>query len=185
MTLVLILATLLFCSCSADEYEYCTDRQCYFVFDSSIHNVCILNNALNPFSSGVFCQVKQEPRNGVRHLILQLQDGKTTEEVAITTATETQRSCILGAGNGLVIGFSALNQQLYAFDLQCPNCLKTHYPYVKYPLKWSNNGNWLKCESCQRSYDLNNGGIVASGESGLKLLRYRSDYTGQMLFVRN
>ena len=185
MTRVLILVTLLICSCSADEFEYCTDRQCYFVYDSSIHNVCILNNALNPLTSGIFCQVQQAPRNGIRHLILQLQDGKTTEEVAITTATETQRSCILGAGNGLVIGYSSLNQQLYAFDLQCPNCLKTHYPYVKYALQWSNNGNWLKCSTCQRSYDLNNGGIVASGESGLKLLRYRSDYTGQTLFVRN
>ena len=180
-----ILSCIILSSCTADEYEYTTDWQCYFLFDTSIHNVCILNNALNPMSSGVFCMVRQEPKNDVLHLKMQLQDGKTTDDVAITTAAELRRSCILGASNGIVIGYSTLDQQLYAFDLQCPNCLKANYPYTKYAMQWTNNGLWLKCNHCHRSYDLNNRGVVASGDDGLKLLRYRASYGGRMLSVHN
>lgn len=178
-------AVILMAACTADEYEYCTDRQCYFSFDTSIHNVSILNKALNPLTSGVFCQIRQEPGNGIVNLKLQLQDGRTSESVAITTADELRRSYIIGASNGIVVGYSSLSQQLYAFDMQCPNCLKENYPYTKYPLLWDNNGLWLRCGRCSRSYDLNSGGVVVSGEGGLKLLRYRADYGGRLLVVHN
>ena len=178
-----VIAGGMLCSCAADENEYTKDYQCYFVFDTSVHNTSLINNCVNPLSSGVFCMVSQTPKNGVRYINVQLNDGKTNESVAITTEIETRQSCILGASNGLVIGCSTLNDaKLYAYDRQCPNCLQN---YLYKPLQWTNNGQWLTCTTCNRCYDLNNSGYVVSGDAGVKLLRYPATYTGTTLVVRN
>ena len=109
--------------------------------------------------------------------------NRQTEDVPITTAIETRRSCILGAKNGLVIGCSTLNNgQLYAFDRICPNCEKTG---LFKALQWENSGLWLKCPQCGRAYDLNNNGFIVKGESGDKLMRYRASYGNNVLMVGN
>lgn len=182
--IIMIQAAILMAACSADEYEYCADYQCYLVFDTQLHLATPLDNALNPLSPGIFCQVRQEPKNGIRNLRLEIYGSEAKYE-KITTAEELRRDCRLGASNGIVVGFSSLSQQLYAFDLQCPNCLKDNYPYTKYALSWANNGQWLKCSHCHRSYDLNNNGYVVDGDGGLKLLRYRASYGGKVLSVHN
>lgn len=170
-------------SCTADDTEYTRDYRCYFTFDTSLHNSSVMLGCVNPMSSGMFCMAWQETKEGMRHIRVQLSDGKNTEDNAITTALEARQQCIMGAGNGLIIGCSTLNTgQLYAYDRLCPNCLKIG---TSKPLQWDNNGLWVKCARCQRSYDLNNSGYVVGGDPGNKLLRYRSSYNGTMLIVTN
>lgn len=177
LTIVMILG------CRADDTEYTREYQCYFTFNTQIHNASIINSCINPLSPGMFCMAWQEPAGGVRHVKIQLNNGKTNEDVAITTAEEARQSCIMGASNGLIIGCSTLNNgQLYAFDRQCPNCLNEG---INKPLQWGNNGLWVKCPRCNRSYDLNNSGFVVDGDGGKKLLRYHARYTGTALIVSN
>lgn len=176
---------LLFVSCS-DDNEFNAEYQCYFTFDTNIHNTSILRNALNSLAPGTFAYVSTTLKNGgVRYVSISLNDGKNNEETAITTAEETRRSYILGINNGLIIGYGSLsNGTLYAFDHQCPNCVR-EYALYKYPLNWTNNGNWVICKNCQRTYDLNNGGFIVEGEKGSKLIRYRINYNGNILIVHN
>lgn len=176
-TIVMVMA------CSADDTEYSREYRCYFTFDTSIHNASKICTCVNPLSSGIFCMAWQETKDGIRHIKIQLNDGKDVEDVPITTASETRQSCIMGASNGLIIGCSTLNSgQLYAFDRQCPNCLDEGF---NKSLQWTNNGLWVKCGRCNRSYDLNNSGFIVEGENGKKMLRYRASYTGAMLIVSN
>lgn len=174
---------MLLASCSADDTEYTREFQCYFTFDTTIHNTSKLCACVNSLSSGMFCMAWQQTIEGVRHIMVQLSDGKATEDTPITTAAEARQSCIMGAGNGLIIGCSTLNNgQLYAFDRQCPNCL---HEGINKALQWKNNGLWVVCPRCNRCYDLNNSGFVVEGESGKKLLRYRASYGGTMLWIGN
>ena len=133
-------------------------------------------------SPGLFCMVWKQEVGVTRHIQLQLYN-RQTEDVAITTEIETRRSCILGANNGLVIGYPMLNNgQLYAFDRICPNCEKEGFFKT---LQWENSGLWLKCPQCERAYDLNNNGIVAKGEGGRSLMKYRASYGNNVLMVGN
>ena len=178
----MLLGFLFFSSCSTDDFEYENKHQCYFTFDCGIHPGTSLQSCLNPMSPGLFCMVWKQEVGVTRHIQMQLYN-RQTEDVPITTAIETRRSCILGAKNGLVIGCSTLNNgQLYAFDRICPNCEKTG---LFKALQWENSGLWLKCPQCGRAYDLNNNGFIVKGESGDKLMRYRASYGNNVLMVGN
>jgi len=173
---------LLLCSCSDNENEYSLDYRCYFLFDAEVHNVSVIKNALNPLASGIFVYVTTERRNGVRYVLSELNDGKTKGEDALTTEKESRITYALGAYNGLIIGYSSLGNGLYAFDHQCPNCMAESNLY-RYPLTWTNNGQWVYCKNCKRSYDLNNNGYPNS--DGMKLIRYRAEYNGSILIIHN
>jgi hypothetical protein len=170
-------------SCDAD-HEYDTSHQCYFTFDTQLHNTSIIRNALNPLASGIFAWVYTTPSNGITVVNTQLNDGKTNGKDNITTAKESYQSYILGMSNGLLLGYSSLGNGLFAFDRQCPNCT-ADYNLYKYPLTWTNNGQWVECKSCHRKYDLNNYGFIVEGDKGSKLIRYKAYYDGNVLTVRN
>lgn len=182
ITVVVVAGSMVSCSEDNVTSEYSTRYHCYFRFNTSWHNACPLNSCLNRVSPGLFCMVNLKMQNDVKHLKVTLYGGQT-DDVALTTEEERRVQCTLGADNGLIIGCSTLNNgDLYAFDAQCPNCLKTS-KYVT--LKWYDKSSWVKCDACKRSYDLNNSGFVVEGESGDKLLRYRSSYDGTYLLVTN
>ncbi len=171
-------------ACAPAEPEYSRKYQCYFIFDGKIHNNSILKGVLNPLAPGYFAMVtKQGGTASSIGLSISLYGGQP-ETMKMTTAEELRYPCILGAGNSLVIGCSSFNNgAIYAYDRQCPNCLETNYPMTSYALSWTNNGQGLKCNTCGRTYDLNNGGIVTGGASGMKLIRYRASYDGNVLVV--
>lgn len=171
-------------ACTVDDTEYTRKYRCYFVFDSQLHDdKYIVHSCVNPLSSGMFFMVWQGTDKGVRHIYTQLNDGKTNGNNAITTRPEADWSCVMGAANGLIIGCSSLNNSmLYAFDRACPNCLEEGTTKA---LSWDNNGQWVKCPRCLRSYDLNNSGFIVKGEKGKKLLRYRSSFAEPILRVTN
>lgn len=179
---VVVTGSMLSCADDNVTSEYCTRYHCYFRFNTTWHNACPLNSCLNRMSPGMFCVVYQKMQNDVKHLNVTLYGGQT-DDVALTTEEERRVQYSFGADNGLIIGCSTLNGgDLYAFDAKCPNCLKVS-EYVT--LKWYGNASWVKCDTCKRSYDLNNSGFVVEGESGDKLLRYRSSYDGTYLLVTN
>ena len=88
------------------------------------------------------------------------------------------RNIVLGLG-GLIVGLPSIAEQLeqepkvVCFDLTCPNC---YNDYNISPLMQYTRLGYVDCTSCKRSYDLNNIGIVSSGEAGRALFRYRVSY---------
>ena len=178
-----IVAAFSLSSCDS-ENEYNINYECFFSFDTQLHNTSLLLNALNPLAPGIFAQVSYGLNNGVRTISVELNDGKHTELTPITTARENYTTWVLGTNSALIIGFSSLGNGLYAFDRQCPNCIASYNLY-KYPLTWTNNGQWVECKSCKRKYDLNNSGFIVEGDKGSKLIRYKANYDGTMLTVFN
>ena len=182
--ILFFLSLLIFATSCSDDAEFTTEYQCFFLYDTNIHNTSIIKNAINPASSGTFVKISSVPKNGLRCIVSELNDGKTKENEMITTEREMRQTCILGCANGIIVGMSTLGGGLYAFDAQCPNCVK-QYSLYKYPLTWNNNGNWVKCTHCGRKYDLNNNGFIIEGEKGSHLFRYKAYYDGNILNVRN
>ncbi len=88
------------------------------------------------------------------------------------------RTIILGLG-GLIVGLPSIAEQLeqepkvVCFDLTCPYCYEEYN--ISHLLQYKRIG-YVDCTSCGRSYDLNNSGIVSSGEAGRPLFRYRVSF---------
>lgn len=168
-------------SCQKAEEEY-TTHQCYFSFNCAYHNASRLLNAVNSYDT--FAIIYTESLSGQSYTVVTSIYGTADTKDNITTAEETQRSRILGLANGLIIGRSLMDNTLYAYDRQCPNCF-TATGFTAAPLQWDNNATTVVCNSCNRKYNLSNGGIISAGEAGEKLLRYRISYDGTYIFVQN
>lgn len=166
-------------ACGESEYEYSNER-CYFVFDNSTHIDATLQSALNQMSPGVFCRVTLGTENGSTYFHFESNQGLKSKQKA--NAVDMRRSCILGIYNktGIIVGYANLTSPaiLYAYDSQCPNCYySTNSP--SYKLTMTSAGHAV-CSRCKREYDMNNGGIVAKGDTGRKMLRYRASCTGAL-----
>ena len=68
------------------------------------------------------------------------------------------------------------------YDRACRNCYEEQY--VTKPLTLHANGT-ATCPKCQRTYDLNNQGIVSQGDPGKNLYRYRITYGNNTLAINN
>lgn len=176
---------LLIPSCTADDYEY-SSHQCYLIIDNSTHLDATLSSALVQLSPGVFCRIYTP---GDSYFYFESNQGLSSKSAM--NAVDKQRTMVIGVnnGSGIIVGYGTLNYPatLYAFDRQCPNCYEeTGLP--RYGLTMSDAGI-ATCSSCQRTYDMNNGGIVASGATGgdKKMFRYRVSYveSTRVLFVNN
>ena len=86
----------------------------------------------------------------------------------------------VGMNNGLIVGYGNLDNPavFFAYDLQCPNCYHPDaIPQRPYELKINGTGI-ATCSNCKRSYNLNTGGNIVTGQPGRKLIRYRGTSTG-------
>ena len=180
-TLVFLIG-LMFAACTADD-SISRNYRCSFIFDTSLHPMpCQLTGIIG--NNGHFCKVEYSVVKGVSHLKTTRNYDGATEDVALTTAKESQISFALGANNCIIIGTSSYDLQLVAYDGQCPNCLNDYNGY-SYPLAWQNSGQQLHCAKCDRTYDVNNG-TIADGAAGKKsLLRYMVAFDGTVLRVWN
>ena len=162
MSLIVILSL---SACNAEDSVY-RGADCFFVFDTQLHpQPCHLTGILgNP---GHFCKIETNLDQGVRHLKTTRNYDGATENIRLSTDRENQYRCVLGAGNCIIIGTSSYDNQLVAYDGQCPNCLKEKGG-TNYPLTWQQNGTLLHCAKCDRSYDVNNGVCNSSGRTLLK-----------------
>ncbi len=169
-----ITSILLLFSCGDVGYEYSSEK-CYFIFDNTASRSVQLATAMNQLSPGVFCHVYVQGE----YFKFETNASSEVETIAMT-AVDKSRTIDLGVYNstGIIVGYGNLSYPatFYAYDYQCPNCYKVD-ELPQFPLTMDTSGK-AKCKKCSREYDMNNGGIVSSGEGGDKLMRYRASTTG-------
>lgn len=173
----IISLVMLFISCGDTEYEF-SSYPCHFVFDNNGSRSPKLASAMNSMSTGVFCSV----RVSGKHFYFATNSSADEPDKVPLIAIDEQRTIKLGVYNesGIIVGYGTLNTPatFYSYDRQCPNCFKeTNLP--RYMLSMTDDGK-AKCDRCKRIYDMNNGGIVASGPSGDKMIRYHGSTTGPL-----
>lgn len=171
-----IFSVILLCACTTEQ-QYSTQYPCNFVFITQLYPTSKLTAAVK--NVGSFVIVSPMVRNGAYSLNISPNDG-TDDEVcnivggALEAEELNKRYSNMGARNRLVIGLSTYGV-LRAFDSQCPNCIR-EYGKEKYPMKFSDNGQFLYCPNCKRMYDINtvNGPVVENGKEGDRsLIEYR------------
>lgn len=90
--------------------------------------------------------------------------------------------------SGLIVGLpnipelGAAMPVITCYDLACSNCYRDRS--ITKPLTLQAGGR-AYCASCQRTYDLNSIGQVATGNAGINLYRYRVYYGNNTLTVNN
>ena len=72
--------------------------------------------------------------------------------------------------------------RVVCYDLACSNCYQSYN--ITKPLQLR-TGGYAKCNSCQRTYNLNDVGSIADGQAGRPLYRYRVNYVGNALVINN
>ncbi len=169
-----LLFTSLFLLMACGEYEY-SSYPCYFIFDNTASRSALLATAMNSLSPGVFCHIWVEGN----YFKFETNSSTQVETVAMTSIDQN-RTLELGAYNssGIIVGYGNIDYPatFYAYDNQCPNCYKTSF-LPQYALSMDSSGK-AYCKKCSRYYDMNNLGIVSSGEGGDKLIRYNASTTG-------
>ena len=68
------------------------------------------------------------------------------------------------------------------YDRACSNCYQE--AHITKPLTLSPDGT-ATCPKCQRTYNLNNQGLVSQGDPGKGLYRYRVSYANNTLVINN
>lgn len=178
--IIVLLTTVLFSSCSDAENEY-SNYPCRFVFDNSANRSPALASAMNVMSPGVFCRITMTGN------LFNFSTNQGLEDHVRQTAIDQQVSITLGRSNstGIIVGYGILNSPatFYAYDSQCPNCYHED-GLLRYSLTMNTDGT-AECGSCHRKYDMNNGGIISSGDGGNKMIRYRAGIAGNVLSVNN
>ncbi len=162
---------LMLLSCNDDYNEFCTQYQVSFSCD--ITNVPY--NAVN--SMGQFITIRK--KTGSTSCTVYNPALKKTTEVPLSEVE--MRSFTLGLG-GLIVGqpyFSDGKSSVYAYDLACPVCDR-----ASARLTIDAMGN-AECPKCGNIYDLNNGGLVTTGD-GRPLYRYRVTQSSvSTLYIHN
>jgi len=163
------------------ENEYSTKYYCRFTFYSDKHAGNLIDMSISSISEFVMVSVYIGNPSYIK-----AQTVAKTEPIYITTEIELNalKNAQMGASNLLILGQSIYDNILYAYDGNCPTCLGD-YDLYSAPLTFTNSGQWVKCAKCGRSYDLNNGGVVAEGDGGSSLMKYHISYNGSVLNVSN
>ncbi len=177
-----MLCAVLATGCKEDEEVYNTysNLPAKFTMQNTLQAPA-LHNALN--NMGEFCTVTIT-KDGKQFMFKG--SGKEPSYVNIT-AENDYNGFYLGL-SGLVIGLPNIpemgkdNPSVICFDLACSNCYEKYH--ITKPLGMQDAG-YAHCSSCNRTYNLNDGGIVSSGEGGVRLYRYRVNYYPNNTLVVN
>lgn len=167
--LTLVFAALLFSGCSNDD-SYSTYSRYKASFSYFyVMTTTPLKDALN--SPGIFCTVMLTPQKKLVFTSL-----TQTQSIDVTASAAYQSyvclsGFIVGKANLPEIGMDGLSQ--VCFDLACSNCF--HDDAIKPNLSLRENGR-AYCSRCKRTYNLNNMGLVETGEKGRPLERYHILY---------
>lgn len=90
--------------------------------------------------------------------------------------------------SGFIVGTPTIpeegedNVHVLCFDRACSNCYQNYS--ITTPLLLQTNG-YAKCNTCGRTYNLNNVGNVSDGPNGRPLYRYRVAYLSYALIIYN
>ena len=177
----LILALLpiaVFTACQNADYTYCS-LPAKFIFENT-YQAPALYTACN--SMGEFCSITYS-KDGKQFVF----KGSSKEPSYVNlTAIAGYTGFHLGL-SGLIVGLPNIPEigktesQVVCFEYACSNCY-TDYNITK-PLTIQNGT--ATCNSCKRTYDLNNTGFIIKGEAGKPLFRYRVSYVSNTLVVSN
>lgn len=177
--LTLIACVLLLSACGDDiGYTY-SDYRCNLYLDNSVHQDPALSTAMNSQSPGTFCTVSYK-YSGTYYYVFKTNLGQTSESIFNAIDQQRDNHLRIGQNNGIIVGFGNLSTpaEFYAYDAECPNCYDANaLPVRSYKLSVSGAGI-ATCNNCQRTYNLNTGGNIASGDRGTPLTRYRASTTG-------
>ncbi len=173
---------LLLAACKADD-EY-SEWPCRFSYDNSLHLDATLASAMDVNSPGVFCTITEHNGSGGKYLMFSSNHRMQTTQPE--TEEEKRAEYVLGLNNGIIIGFqNAVFDDFYrsifvAYDVQCPNCVRTSGNAVTPNFRITAGDNGIAtCSKCQRRYDLNNGGLIINGQEGdTSLEKYAASTTG-------
>lgn len=148
--------------------------------DNSVHLDQTLASAMNALSPGVFTVVKTTFKDGANYFVFRNNQGLSSEKRFTAIDLRLQSYLHVGMNNGLIVGFGNLDNPavFYSYDLQCPNCFSlSALPLRSYELSLSGTGI-ATCNTCHRTYNLNTGGNIMTGDHGKPLERYRASTTG-------
>lgn len=182
-----LLSAALFVACGDVESEFST-APCALYFDNQTHRDATLAEAMTPFS-GIFVTITTTSKSGAQYFVFTNNQGSSSPVVFNAKDKQRQQAgqLILGLNGAIIVGYGFSNPQtFYAYDRECPNCFDSNaLPLRSYPLK-VNSAGIASCSNCHRTYDLNNGGIIASGNGGKKMTRFYAATTGDygLLIVR-
>ncbi len=164
-------------SCSENVENKYTSHDANFVFRQT-NTVPQLNAALN--NMGEFSTITLD-RNYFHFTNL---TGTTKVN---RTAVNNYSSFYMGIG-GFIVGLPNIPEPgkdlptVVCFDLACRNCYDQYI--IARSLKLQENG-MAHCTNCQRTYNLNNQGLVAAGTPGNALFRYHVTFGNNVLAIIN
>lgn len=174
LSLLTVLATGV-TSCSGDADFTYSSLPARFVFEN-VFQAPVLNVACN--SMGEFCSITSDGKQFIFK-------GSSREPSYVPlTAINGYSGFYLGL-SGLIVGLpdrpemGKTESQVVCFDLACPNCYRDYN--ITKPLVLQAGGN-ATCNSCKRTYELNNAGYCPTGK---KLERYRVSFLNNTLVVSN
>ena len=166
------LLTLLSCSDAERLYD---SFPAYFIFRGT-NTVPQLNTAMGGL--GEFCTIQDQ---GSTVLFSNLSGSTPVNK----TAVEGYQGFRLGRAGGFIVGLPTLmsdTQGVVCYDIVCPNCYKESS--LTRPLELITGGR-AQCRNCKRTYDLNNQGLLASGDAGRRLFRYNCSHHSYTLIISN
>lgn len=178
--LILWVVMLLPClmSCSEDVENYYSSYTARFTY-RYVNTVPQLYSALN--SPGIFATIRAE----IGKIKFEGETGTSTE--VNMTAVNQYQQFYFGIG-GFIVGLPNIPELgadiavPVCFDLACPNCYYDFHLQKKLELE---SGGVASCANCGRTYNLNNQGVIAEGEPGNSLFRYRMSYFENTLVINN
>ena len=173
----LLLVAFMLSGCKNAVDEYCR-RPCYVVIDNSTHVDATLASAMSSVAPGIFCMIQETQKGGATYYHCTNNQGQSSD--IPWTAIDQRMTIIVGLNNGIIVGFGNLDYPatFYAYDRECPNCFDPDaIPVKTKPLTMDEKGH-ATCNVCKRVYDLNNHGLLVSGEAGKTLNRYPASTTG-------
>lgn len=162
-------------ACGDITSEY-SSYPCRFVFNMNTHatSAALLSAVSSP---GIFCKVSKVYKSGAYYYYFQTNQGLS--DYVIFTSEDTRTTVSLGMNNAIYVGYGTTDYPsvFYGFDAECPNCFDPDAVPVRSKALSVSTAGIATCSTCQRTYDMNNGGIVASGDDGDKLTRYHASYS--------
>lgn len=174
-----LLSMTLLSACGDAESEFST-APCSVYIDNQTHNNATLAEAMTPLS-GIFVTITTTSKSGAQYFVFTNNQGRSSQVVFDAKDKQRQQAgqLILGLNGAIIVGYGfSTSQTFYAYDRECPNCFDSNaLPLRSYPLT-VNSAGIASCSHCHRTYDLNNGGIIASGNGGKMLKPYPSVTTG-------
>jgi len=168
---------LFFSSCSQDNVQNVYSRYRAFFNYTKVLTAHPLYTAIT--GTGSYCSISAQGTT------LYFQSPTESYQDNLTDADYYKQVTWIG---GLIVGRSNVPDMttgelpLLCFDRACPNCYKNDD--ITKPLTLKENGE-AYCTRCKRTYDLNNLGIIKTGDNGIKLYRYMVVYNGSNTLVVN